>query len=137
MDTPSGTELIDDYIATLPADVQRVLCSVRATVRAAAPDAVERISYRMPAFFQEGVVVYFAAFKKHIGMFPPVADPVVRARASRYAGPKGNLQFPLSEPMPLALITEVVRARLTENLARAASKRTGVTSKKARPKGAR
>ena len=106
MDTPSGTELIDEYIAAFPTEVQRVLCTVRATVRAAAPDAVERISYRMPAFFQDGVVVYFAAFKKHIGMFPPVADPVVRARASRYAGPKGNLQFPLSEPMPLALITE-------------------------------
>lgn len=137
MDTASGTELIDEYIAAFPADVQRVLCTVRATVRAAAPDAVERISYRMPAFFQDGVIVYFAAFKQHIGMFPPVADPAVQAKVARYAGPKGNLQFPLGEPMPLELIAEVVRARLKDNLARAASKSAEVPAKKARTKAVR
>ena len=99
-----------------------MLRAVRKTIRAAAPKAEERISYRMPSLFQDGAVVYYAAFKQHIGLFPPVADPRVRARVARYAGPKGNLQFPLSEPMPHALIAAVVKARLKENSERAAAK---------------
>jgi uncharacterized protein YdhG (YjbR/CyaY superfamily) len=103
---------VDEYIAAFPADVQAVLRSVRATLRAAAPGAEERISYRMPALFQQGVLVYFAAFKHHIGLYPPVDDPEVQARVARYAGPKGNLRFPYSEPMPHGLIAAVVEARL-------------------------
>lgn len=103
---------VDEYIARFPGAVQAVLRAVRATVRAAAPDAEERISYRMPALFQRGVVVYFAAFKHHIGLYPPVDDPAVRALVAPYAGPKGNLRFPYSEPIPHELIAAVVRARL-------------------------
>jgi len=114
---------VDEYIAGFPADIQAVLRAVRATVRAAAPDAEERISYRMPAVFQHGVVVYFAAFKRHIGLFPPVEDPAVRARVARYSGPKGNLQFPYDQPVPHQLIAAVVEARLLANLARSAPKR--------------
>jgi uncharacterized protein YdhG (YjbR/CyaY superfamily) len=119
---PTSTS-VDEYIAGFPADIQAVLRAVRATVRAAAPDAEERISYRMPAVFQHGVVVYFAAFKRHIGLFPPVEDPAVRARVARYAGPKGNLQFPYDQPVPHQLIAAVVEAWLLANLARSAPKR--------------
>lgn len=113
---------VDEYIAGFPADIQAMLHAVRATVRAAAPDAEERISYRMPAVFQHGVVVYFAAFKRHIGLFPPVEDPAVRAQVASYAGPKGNLQFPYDRPIPHQLIAAVVKARLEANLAKSAPK---------------
>ena len=113
---------VDEYIETFSPEIQKVLKAVRATVRAAAPDAEERISYRMPAVFQGGAVVYFAAFKKHIGLFPPVADPKVRAKVAAYAGPKGNLQFPYDEPIPHKLIALVVAARLKANLARNAER---------------
>ena len=94
---------------------------VRATVLAAVPGGEERISYGMPAVFRHGVVVYYAAFRKHIGLYPPVSDPVVKAKVAAYAGPKGNLQFPLRDAMPLALIAEVAKARLAENLLRVAA----------------
>lgn len=114
---------VDQYIASFPADVQAVLHAVRATIRQIAPQAEERISYRMPAVFQNGVVVYFGAFKHHLGLFPPVDDPQVRARVAAYAGPKGNLQFPYDQPIPHGLIAEVVKSRLEANLAKNASAR--------------
>ena len=114
---------VDDYIRQFPPEIQEILGTVRAAARAAAPDAEERISYRMPALFQDGAVVYFAAFKRHIGLFPPVEDPAVRAKVARYAGPKGNLQFPYSAPMPLDLIADVVRARAAANRTKAAAKK--------------
>jgi uncharacterized protein YdhG (YjbR/CyaY superfamily) len=114
---------IDAYIAAAPAEVQPVLESIRAAVRNAAPDAEERISYRMPAFFQDGALVYFGAFKQHIGFYPPVQDAVLQPLAAKYAGPKGNLRFPLSEPMPILLISRLVKARIKENAARKAAKK--------------
>lgn len=114
----TAPQSIDDYIAAAPEEVRPVLESIRATVRKAAPQATERISYRMPAFFLDGAIVYFAAFKKHIGLYPPVHDESLKPLLARYAGPKGNLQFPLSQPMPHALITRVVKSRIKENLAR-------------------
>ena len=116
--TPSAAPDIDAYITTFPPEVRVILRAIRATVRTAAPDAEERISYRMPAFFQDGVLIYFAAFKKHIGVFPPVRDERLRAAVAKYAGPKGNLQFPLAEAMPYALIARIVKARLRENRAK-------------------
>lgn len=108
---------VADYIASSPVDVRPILERIRQTVRKAAPNAEERISYRMPAFFQDGVLIYFAAFKKHIGLFPPVRDEALRQLVAKYAGPKGNLQFPLSEPIPYGLITKIVKARLKANRA--------------------
>lgn len=113
---------VDAYIAGFPRDIQVLLGAVRTTVLAAVPQGEERISYRMPAVFSSGVVVYYAAFKNHIGLYPPVADPAVRAKVARYAGPKGNLQFPYGEPLPLELIAEVAKARLAANLAKNAPK---------------
>jgi uncharacterized protein YdhG (YjbR/CyaY superfamily) len=104
---------IDDYIAGFPPDVQEILEKIRATIRKAAPKAEEKISYRMPAFAQDGILVYFAAFKKHIGLFPPVrGDRELMKAVAPYAGPKGNLQFPLDERIPYALIGKIVRLRV-------------------------
>lgn len=114
---------IDAYIEGFPAAVQVRLRAVRAAVRTAAPDAQERISYRMPALFQQGVLVYFGAFKHHIGLFPPVLDPALKALAAPYAGPKGNLQFPHSAPLPEELIRAIVAARLKANLLKQPARR--------------
>ena len=124
---------VDEYIASFPAEIRRLLEAVRSTVLAAVPHGEERISYRIPAVFSSGVVVYYAAFKNHIGLYPPVSDPVVRAKVAKYAGPKGNLQFPYSEPLPLRLIAQVAKARHAANLERSAArgekKRPGGTKK--------
>jgi uncharacterized protein YdhG (YjbR/CyaY superfamily) len=105
---------VDEYIASSPPRVRPILEAIRATVRRAAPAAEERISYGMPAYFLGGVLVYFAAFKQHIGFYPPVRDKSLKAPLAAYVGPKGNLQFPLSEPIPHALITRIVKARIRE-----------------------
>jgi uncharacterized protein YdhG (YjbR/CyaY superfamily) len=110
---------VDAYIAAFPPEVQRILRKVRQTIRAAAPRADEIISYRMPAYRQSGILVYFAGFKSHVGLFPPVRGNAALTRAaSKYAGPKGNLRFPYAEPLPLALISRIVRHNLKQNLAR-------------------
>lgn len=115
---------IDSYIATFPTKVQALLNKVRRTTRAAAPKATEVISYRIPAFKQNGMLVYFAGFKNHIGFYPPVRnDAALEKAVAKYAGPKGNLKFPYDEPLPLALIARIVRFRVKQNLAKAAGKK--------------
>jgi uncharacterized protein YdhG (YjbR/CyaY superfamily) len=114
---------IDEYIATFPDDVQALLQAVRATIHAAAPDAVELISYGMPAFAQEGNLVYFAALKNHIGLYPTSSGiAAFQQEISAYESSKGAVKFPKDQPMPLDLITKIVQYRVTENLARAAAK---------------
>jgi len=104
---------VDDYIATFAPDTQAVLQRVRQTIKAAAPGAEETISYRMPAFRLNGMLVYFAAFKKHIGLYPPVRGDADLMRAAKpYAGPKGNLRFQLEKRIPYALIRRIVKARV-------------------------
>src|SRR5262245_7873670 len=104
---------INSYIAEFPADVQAILEKVRLTIRKAAPVAKETISYQMPAFRQHGMLVYFAAWKNHIGLYPPFSgDKALEKALVRYAGPKGNLQFPLDEPIPYNLIERIVKARV-------------------------
>jgi uncharacterized protein YdhG (YjbR/CyaY superfamily) len=94
------------------------------TIREAAPQAKEKISYRIPAFTLDGVLIYFAAFKKHIGIFPPVRGDAGLSKAiGRYRGPRGNLKFPLDEPMPYKLIARIVKARVKEHMERLRSKR--------------
>jgi uncharacterized protein YdhG (YjbR/CyaY superfamily) len=116
MAKPKKAKDIDGYISQFPADVQAVLRDVRETIRRAAPEAVETISYQMPAFRQHGILVYFAAWKKHIGLYPPISgDSAVVKAIARYAGPKGNLQFPLDEPMPVALIERIVKLRVKQD----------------------
>jgi uncharacterized protein YdhG (YjbR/CyaY superfamily) len=110
---------IDDYIAACATDVQEILQKIRATVATAVPQARAKISYRMPAFELDGMIISFAAFKKHIGVFPPVRDAKLKKEVARYAGPKGNLQFPLAERIPYALIGRIAKAQARANAARA------------------
>ncbi len=115
---------IDEYIARFPADVRAILEKVRMTIRMAAPDAQETISYQMPAFKQHGILVYFAGWKEHIGLYPPVSgDKSLEKAVARYAGPKGNLQFPLDEPIPYDLIKRIVKLRVKQDSEKAAAKR--------------
>ncbi len=124
MAKPKKAKDIDDYISHFPADVQAVLEKVRATIRHAAPEANETISYMMPAFKQHGILVYFAAWEKHIGMYPPISGNKTLEKAiARYAGPKGNLQFPLDEPIPYDLIERIVKLRVKQDTAKAQAKR--------------
>lgn len=121
---------IDEYIARFPAEVQAVLQRIRATIREVAPDAEEKISYQMPAFKQHGILIYFAAWRKHIGLYPPISgDTAIEKAIARYAGPKGNLQFPLDEPMPYALIARIVKLRMKQDGAKSAAKKAAKRSK--------
>lgn len=118
------TTTIDGYIATAPTAVQPVLQRLREIVRRVAPEAAETVSYRMPAFRGRGIIVYFAAFKDHIGLFPPAhGDERLDEDLARYRGPKGNLRFPLNEPMPYDLIERVVELRAQQD--RAGGQRRG------------
>jgi uncharacterized protein YdhG (YjbR/CyaY superfamily) len=121
----SGTPAsIDEYITACSPDVQPILRKLRAIVRRTAPGARETISYRMPAFMLNGVLVYFAAFKGHIGVYPPVrADARLQKAVARYAGEKGNLRFPLAEPIPYDLFARIVKVRVAQNAAKAAARR--------------
>jgi uncharacterized protein YdhG (YjbR/CyaY superfamily) len=114
---------IDSYIATFPKNVQTLLTKVRRTIRTAAPKATEVISYNIPAFKQHGVLVYFAGFKDHVGLYPPVrGDSALEKAAAKYAGPKGNLKFPYDQPLPLPLIARIVRHKVRQDRAKAAQK---------------
>jgi uncharacterized protein YdhG (YjbR/CyaY superfamily) len=115
--TPPTT--IDEYISAFSPDVQAVLQKIRHVVQSAAPGAQETISYQMPAFKLNGILLYFAAFKKHIGLYPPVrGDAQLEKELSPYAGEKGNLRFPLDQPIPLHLIERIAELRVKQNLAK-------------------
>jgi uncharacterized protein YdhG (YjbR/CyaY superfamily) len=124
MTDKSAPANIDEYIAAFSPDVQSLLEKIRLTIREAAPQAEEKISYKMPAFALNGILVYFAAFKKHIGMYPPVqGDKKLSKELAPYRGEKGNLKFPLDEPIPYDLIRRVVTFRVKEHLRKAKAKR--------------
>jgi uncharacterized protein YdhG (YjbR/CyaY superfamily) len=117
MEKTAGFNSIDEYIATFSPEIQKTLQEIRAVVKAAAPDAAEKISYQMPTFFLHGNLVHFAAFKQHIGFYPTANGVEAFAQdLSKYKGAKGSVQFPLDQPMPLELITKIVKYRVAENL---------------------
>jgi uncharacterized protein YdhG (YjbR/CyaY superfamily) len=124
-ETPArAAETVDTYIGACPSNARTILQRIRAIVRKEAPDAEEKISYRMPAYVLDGAFIYFAAFKTHIGMYPPVkGDERLRKDLAAYRGEKGNLRFALDEPIPYPLIRRVVRCRLEEHQARLAARR--------------
>jgi uncharacterized protein YdhG (YjbR/CyaY superfamily) len=123
MAKPKKAEDIDGYISQFPDGVQVILQKVRETIRNAAPEAKETISYMMPAFMQHGILVYFAAWAKHIGIYPPISgNKTLEKAVARYAGPKGNLQFPLDEPIPYDLIDRIVKLRVKQDCEKAAAK---------------
>jgi uncharacterized protein YdhG (YjbR/CyaY superfamily) len=110
---------IDEYIASFPDDIQERLQKIRMTIREAAPDAEEKISYKMPAFYLKGDLVYFAAYKKHIGVYPtPAGNEQFQKKLAAYKAAKGTARFPLNKPIPFDLIRELVRFRIEENLGR-------------------
>ena len=115
---------IDEYIAGFPNDVQEILEKIRMTIRKAAPDAEETISYQIPTFTLKGkYLVYFAAYKKHIGLYPaPRGIEKFKKELSVYGGAKGSVRFPLDKPIPFDLISKIVKFRVKENLERAEAK---------------
>jgi uncharacterized protein YdhG (YjbR/CyaY superfamily) len=116
-------QTIDEYIAACPPETRPLLRKVRQTIRRAAPGASEGITYRMPVYKLNGVVVWFGAFKGHIGLYPPVrGDAALMKAVAPYAGPKGNLRLPFDRPVPLALIARIVKWRVQQNLAKKRTK---------------
>ena len=116
----NGINSIDEYIATFPKDIQKILEELRTTIKEAAPGAEEKISYQLPTFFLNGNLVHFAAFKKHIGFYPtPSGIEAFQKELSVYEGAKGSVQFPIDEPMPLKLIRRIVKFRVAENIKKA------------------
>jgi uncharacterized protein YdhG (YjbR/CyaY superfamily) len=120
---PTTPRTIDEYIAGFSPEIQAILKKIRLTIRKAAPDAEEKISYQMPTFTLQGNLVHFAAFKKHIGFYPtPTGTEKFQKELSVYKGAKGSVRFPLDQPIPYGLISKIVKFRVKENLARAAAK---------------
>jgi len=114
---------IDEYIATFPKNVQHTLRELRSAIKEAAPDAEETISYGMPTFKLNGVLVYFAAHKNHIGFYPTSSGiRAFKEQLSMYKQSKGTVQFPIDGPIPFDIVKEIVRFRVKENLARRAKK---------------
>ena len=114
---------IDAYIAGSPEEVRQILEKIRMTIRKAAPQAEETISYQMPTFRLNGNLVHFAAFENHIGFYPtPSGIDKFKNELSAYKSAKGSVQFPLDQPIPYSLITKIVKFRVKENLEQAAAK---------------
>ena len=115
---------VDEYIGAFPKNVQVILQEVRQAVKEAAPEAEEGISYQMPAFKQNGVIVYFAAFKNHIGFFPTAFGiEAFKEKLTDFKTSKGTVQFPLNKPIPTDLVKEIVKFRVKENLAKKSQKK--------------
>jgi uncharacterized protein YdhG (YjbR/CyaY superfamily) len=113
-------ENFDEYIVAFPAETQKRLEQIRATIRKVAPQAEEVISYGMPSFRLNGRLLYFAAFRNHIGFYPMASGvEEFKLSLSGYKWAKGSIQFPLSKPLPLDLISDIVKFRVHENLAKA------------------
>lgn len=118
MSPKTNFQSIDEYIATFPADVQKVLEAIRATIQAAAPDAREKISYQIAAFELNGKnLIGFAGWKKHVSIYPiPSGSDAFNKEISQYVDGKGTLKFPLNKPLPLKLISKIVKYRVADHL---------------------
>jgi uncharacterized protein YdhG (YjbR/CyaY superfamily) len=117
MEGKSAPTTIDEYISSCAEDVRPILTRLRAVIHAAAPEATEKISYAMPAFFQKGILVYFAAGKNHIGFYPTASGIEAfkeEIEQTGYKWSKGAVQFPLDKPLPEDFITRVVKYRAAE-----------------------
>jgi uncharacterized protein YdhG (YjbR/CyaY superfamily) len=109
-------QTIDEYIKTFPKEIQKILETIRQTIKITAPDAEEAISYQIPTFKLNGNLVHFAAFKNHIGFYPtPSGTEIFKKEISVYRSGKGSIQFPIDKPMPLSLIKKIVKYRIKDN----------------------
>ncbi|WP_063567148.1 DUF1801 domain-containing protein [Paenibacillus sp. O199] len=116
--------LVDEYISQFPSDVQVKLQSLRQVIRDSAPNAVEKISYKMPTYAEHGNLVHFAAYSKHIGFYPGASGiEAFKEELSRYKGAKGSVQFPLDQPLPEDLIRRIVEFRVQVNVEKAKEKK--------------
>jgi uncharacterized protein YdhG (YjbR/CyaY superfamily) len=114
---------VDEYISNFSPDVQKKLHDLRELIKEVAPTAEEKISYQMPAFFQNGILVYFAAYKNHIGLYAlPSGNIAFQKELSKYKTGKGSIQFPLDQPLPIKLISKIVKFRVQENYKKVRSK---------------
>ena len=110
---------VDEYVSAFAAPARRILQEVRQTIKKAAPQAEEVISYNMPAFKLYGVLVYYAAYQKHVGFYPtPSAIKAFQKELAQYESSKGAVQFPIDQPMPVELITKIVQFRVSEKVAK-------------------
>ena len=115
---------VDEYIKRYPAEVQPVLQKIRQTIKKTAPAAKEVISYQIPGYLLNGVLIYFAAFKNHISVYPaPRGNDAFKKELGAYKGGKGTVQFPIGEPVPYDLITRITKFRMNENERLAAAKK--------------
>jgi uncharacterized protein YdhG (YjbR/CyaY superfamily) len=115
--TAAKPTTVDEYIANFPQEVQILLAQVRSTIKQAAPNAEERISYGMPGYYLHGQLVFFAAFKSHIGFYAtPTGHEAFAEELAKYKQGKGSVQFPLNQPMPLNLIKRIVEFRVKEQM---------------------
>ncbi|MBN1598708.1 MAG: DUF1801 domain-containing protein [Bacteroidales bacterium] len=109
-------ETVESYISGFPEDIQKILKEIRATIKKAAPEAEESMSYQIPTYKQNGVLAYFAAYKKHIGFYPtPSGIEAFKEELSVYEYAKGSVKFPLDKPIPLDLIAEIIKFRILIN----------------------
>ncbi len=114
---------IDEYILQFSPEVQEILQALRSVIKESAPDAEEKMSWRMPTFALHGNLVHFAAHKRHIGFYPgPSGIDAFKHKLSEYKGSKGAVQFPIEKPLPYELISEIVKFRVAENITKAESK---------------
>ncbi len=121
---------IDEYIRSFPPEIQQKLEEIRKTIQDAAPEATEAIKYAIPTFVLNGNLVHFAAFKNHIGFYPvPSGMKAFEEELAVYKQGKGSIQFPLNQPLPLALITRIVQFRVTENTEKSLKKKLKDNSK--------
>jgi len=124
MKNPVNIKTIDDYLSICPEAIRNSLIELRNTIKKVAPDAEEKISYQMPAFFLNGPLVYFSAQINHIGFYPtPSGVEAFKEELSDYVTTKGAVRFPYEKPLPLKLISEIVRFRVIENLEKGEMKR--------------
>jgi uncharacterized protein YdhG (YjbR/CyaY superfamily) len=125
METKTAFSNVDEYIACFPIETQKILKQIRKSIMKVAPKAEEVISYQMPAYKQDGVLVYFAAYKNHIGFYPTASGiEAFKEDISVYKSSKGAVQFPIDEPMPLELIERIVRYRIEANELKSKKKKT-------------
>ena len=121
--TSKKFKTVDEYFSTFPKNVKNILTQLRKTIKQAAPQAEELISYNMPAFKLNGILVYYAAYNKHIGFYPTASGiETFKNELSVYKWGKGSIQFPLDQPLPTELITNIVKFRVMRNSEKAATK---------------
>jgi uncharacterized protein YdhG (YjbR/CyaY superfamily) len=130
MDASKKFKTVDEYISTFPKDTKEMLLQIRQTVKEAAPDAEEVISYNMPAIKQHSVLVYYAGYKAHIGFYPTAMGiEAFTKELSAFKGSKGAVQFALDEPLPLKLISKIVKFRVKADKEKNSEKKVKVKSK--------